>query len=367
MKFSKFGLIFKKFDWILFITVCLLIVLGLSLIYSVALGSKSEQNFLNFQKQIVFFILGLIIIFLVSFFLDYRIFIKYSVFIYGLGVILLFAVLFLGQEIRGTRGWFNLGFFSFQPVELVKIFLVIFLSKYLSDKAKYLGQLKYLLLSSLGVILIVVLVILQPDSGSALVLIALWGSLIIITGIRRSHLLILVSVLVICSLILWFFVFQDYQKQRIMVFLNPSLDPLGSGYNTEQAIIAIGSGQIFGKGLGFGSQSQLKFLPESQTDFIFAVLAEELGLAGIILLLILFLILFWRLFKTAKVLNDNFAVYLLISVSLLFFIQFLVNIGGNLRLLPLTGITLPFVSYGGSSLLVNMFLIGLVQSVKVRN
>ena len=165
----------------------------------------------------------------------------------------------------------------------------------------------------------------------------------------------------------WFFVLQPYQKQRVLVFLDPSLDPLGSGYNVSQAIIAIGSGGIWGKGLTFGSQSQLKFLPESQTDFIFAVLAEELGFLGIVLLLGLFALLFWRLIYWIKKNNDNFAVYLILATCILFFAQMVVNIGGNLGLLPITGITLPFVSYGGSSLVVNMILLGIAGSVIVRN
>ncbi len=341
--------------------------LGLILLYSVALGSQSEQNMLNFNKQIAFFILGVFLVFFIALFFDYRVLIKYNAFLYAIGVILLLAVLFLGRTVRGTTGWFQVLGISFQPVELVKIFLIIYLSKFFSDKAKYIGQLKYLILSSLGVILLVGLIVLQPDFGSALILFTLWFVLILLTGIKKSHLFFLVTLLLISSLILWFFIFQGYQKERIQVFLNPSLDPLGSGYNITQAIIAIGSGQIFGKGLAFGSQSQLKFLPESQTDFIFAVLAEELGLAGIVLLLILFGFLFYRLIFIAKEVRDNFALYLIISIAVLFFTQLIINIGGNLGLMPITGITLPFLSYGGSSLLVNMILIGLVESIKIRN
>ncbi len=367
MKIKKLSLIFKKFDWLLLLNVCFLIILGLILIYSVALGSQSEQNFLNFEKQIVFFIFGVFLALFIGFFFDYRVLIRYNIFLYIAGVLLLIAVLIFGKTIRGTTGWFAIGDFSFQPVEFIKIFLIIYLSKFLSDKAKYIGRFKYLVLSSFGVILLMILIVMQPDFGSALILFMLWLILILLTGIKKSHLIFLVSLLIISSLILWFFVFQDYQKERIMVFINPSLDPLGSGYNITQAMIAIGSGQFFGKGLAFGSQSQLKFLPESQTDFIFAVLAEELGLAGILLLIALFGFLFFRLINIAKKTQDNFATYLIISISTLFFIQLIINIGGNSGLLPVTGITLPFVSYGGSSLIANMILIGLVESIVVRN
>lgn len=367
MKIKNLNTFFKKFDWFLFLTVCLLIILGVILHYSIALGSQSEQNYLNFQKQIVFFILGLSLMFFIAAFIDYRLFLKYHLVFLIFGGLLLIAVLIFGKEIRGTTGWFDFGLFSVQPVEIVKVFLIIYLAKYLSDKARYIGQLKYLVLSSLGVILLVFLTVLQPDTGSALVLLSLWFVLILITGIKKSHLTIIIVLVVVISLILWLFVFVDYQKQRILVFLNPDLDPLGSGYNIKQAIIAVGSGGFFGKGLAFGSQSQLKFLPESQTDFIFAVLAEELGLAGVLLVLVLFGYLFYKLFSIAKKTRDNFGVYLVLGTLTLFVIQAVVNIGGNLGLLPLTGITLPFISYGGSSLVVNLVLVGLVQSVVLRN
>jgi rod shape determining protein RodA len=367
MKLKSLNIFFKKFDWLLLLTVCLLIILGLILLYSVALGSQTEQNLLNLKKQIAFFVLGLAVIIFIAIFVDYRILIKYNGVLYALGLILLMAVLLFGRSIRGTTGWFSIGILSFQPVEFAKIFLIIFLSKFFSDKAKYIGQLKYLLLSSIGVIFLVILVVLQPDFGSAIIMVAIWGGLILLTGIKKSHLILMLGLIVISSLILWLFIFQDYQKQRIEVFLNPAADPLGSGYNITQAIIAIGSGGLVGKGLGFGSQSQLKFLPESQTDFIFAVLAEELGLAGIFLLLALFGFLFFKLAQIAKATRDNFALYLIVSIAIMFFCQFIINIGGNLGLLPITGITLPFVSYGGSSLLANMILIGLAESIVIRN
>lgn len=367
MKIKNLNILLSKFDWLLFLTICLLMLVGLVLIYSVALGSQSEQHVLNFQKQIVFFILGIFLVLLLGFLFDYRVLRKYSLFLYIIGILLLVSVLIFGKTIRGTTGWFSFLGFSFQPVELVKIFLIIYLSKFLSDNAKYIGQLKYLVLSSLGVILMVILIVLQPDFGSALILFSIWIGLILLTGIKKSHFIVLVSLFLIISIILWGFVFQDYQKERVKVFLNPSLDPLGSGYNITQAIIAIGSGNIFGKGLAFGSQSQLKFLPESQTDFIFAVLAEELGLAGIFLLLVLYSFLFIRLIRAAKMVRDNFALYLVISIIILFFVQMMINIGGNLGLMPITGITLPFISYGGSSLITNLIMIGLVESIIIRN
>jgi rod shape determining protein RodA len=366
MKIKGFNFILKKFDWLLLITICLLVVLGLILLYSTALGSGSEQSLLNFKKQTAFFILGIFIVLIIAIFIDYRALIRYSYVLYGVAIILLLLVLFLGKTIRGTTGWFHLGLFSFQPVEFVKIFLIIYLAKFFSDKAKYIVKFKYLFLSSLGVILAMILIALQPDFGSAIILFTLWLILILLTGIKKSHLIFLITLVILISLVFWFFIFQPYQQERIMVFLNPNLDPLGSGYNRSQAIIAIGSGQIFGKGLAFGSQSQLKFLPESQTDFIFAVLGEELGLAGIFLLLLLYGYLLYRLLKIAKRTKDNFALYIILSICILFFVHIFINVGGNLGILPITGITLPFLSYGGSSLLANMILIGLAESIIIR-
>lgn len=356
----------RKIDWPLYAAICLLSILGLVLIYSVALGTGLDQNYLNLKKQIAFFVLGVFLIPLIAVFLDYRVLTKYNGLLYGLGILLLLAVLFFGKTIRGTTGWFNLGFFSFQPAEFVKIFIIIYLSKFFCDKAKYISQFRYLVMSSLGIILAIALIALQPDFGSALILFAVWLILILITGVKKSHLLFLVSIFLIACLILWFFVFAPYQKERVMVFLDPALDPLGSGYNVTQAVIAIGSGQLFGKGLTFGSQSQLRFLPESQTDFIFAVLAEELGLVGVMLLLGIWALVFWRLIQIAKKTTDNFALYLVISIGTLFFVQMIVNVGGNLGLLPVTGITLPFVSYGGSSLISSLIMIGIAESIAIR-
>jgi rod shape determining protein RodA len=367
MKLGRLNLSLKKFDWPLYITICLLAILGIILIYSVALGSQVEQNYLNLKKQVAFFILGAFLVPLIAYFIDYRALAKYNGFLYSLGILMLLAVLFFGKTIRGTTGWFNLGFFSFQPVEFVKIILLIYLSKFFSDKAKYISQFRYLIMSSVGVILVIALIALQPDFGSAMILFSVWLFLILITGIKKSHLFLLAGLFVSIALILWFFIFAPYQRQRVMVFLDPSLDPLGSGYNVTQATIAIGSGQFFGKGLTYGSQSQLHFLPESQTDFIFAVLAEELGLVGVVLLLALWGIVFWRLYIIAKKVTDNFALYLIVSISALFFTQVIINVGGNLGLLPLTGITLPFVSYGGSSLISCIIMAGLIESIAVRD
>lgn len=353
-------------DWVLVLIPLILVSIGILELYSIALGSGNPDDFNQFTRQIIFAFVGLLVYFAASMWLDYRMLQKLSMPLFVITIIVLILVLITGKTIRGTTGWFTFAGFSLQPIEFAKITLVIFLAKYLTYKAKYIQKINYLISSFAGVFLIILLVMLQPDFGSAMILLAIWFGLILVTGIRPSHLLILIGTLVGALLISWFFIFAPYQKERIRVFVDPSLDPLGRGYNVSQAIIAIGSGQLFGRGVGFGSQSQLKFLPEAQTDFIFAVIAEELGLVGVILVISLFAILFWRIILIAKHARDNFAVYITLGLLIVLFVQMVIIICGNLGLLPVTGVPLPFVSYGGSSLLASMLALGLIQGIAMR-
>ncbi|MFA6537736.1 MAG: FtsW/RodA/SpoVE family cell cycle protein, partial [Patescibacteria group bacterium] len=218
----------------------------------------------------------------------------------------------------------------------------------------------------LFVLSLVVPVILQPDFGSALVLLGIWFIMLLLTGVKKNILATILLVGVLLSGLAWGAFLQDYQKDRIKVFLNPTADPLGSGYNVTQAIIAIGSGNFWGRGLGFGSQSQLKFIPEAQTDFIFAVIAEELGFLGVAMVFALFGVIFWRLMILAKTASDDFGQFLIIGIMAVLLIHLTVNIGMNLGVMPVMGISLPFVSYGGSFLITCFVLMGLAQSVAVR-
>jgi rod shape determining protein RodA len=204
---------------------------------------------------------------------------------------------------------------------------------------------------------------LQPDLGSSLIIASIWMGIMILLGARRSYIIGIFLLGAIVSVFAWFFLLQTYQKERVLTFLNPERDPLGQGYNSTQAIIAIGSGKLFGRGLGFGSQSQLRFLPEAQTDFIFTVIGEELGLAGISALLFLFFLILYRLIRIVRRTNDDFVAVTVSGIAILFFVQFFVNVGANLGLLPITGVPLPFVSYGGSSLMMNLLLIGVAESM----
>ncbi|MBU0722162.1 rod shape-determining protein RodA [Patescibacteria group bacterium] len=363
--FNKLIIYLKNFDWIMFTAVLLLICFGLAEIYSVAIG-RSQLDLLNFKKQILFIILGIILLFLLAFF-DYHSLRSYSKYFYVLGFILLIGVLLIGQTIRGTKGWYNLADFNFQPVEFIKFVLILFLAKYFSSASPKIKEFKRLLISGSGVLLFIILVLAQPDFGSAFILFLLWLSMIILVGFNKKYFLVIGFILVIVFSGSWYFVLRDYQKQRIVTFLNPSFNPLSQGYNVSQAIIAVGAGGLTGRGLGFGSQSQLKFLPEAQTDFIFAVVAEELGFSGVLLILLFFGIFFYRCLYHLKRINNNFGIFFILGSISLIFIEMFINISMNLGILPVVGISLPFLSYGGSGLISSLMLVGVIESIVIRS
>ncbi|MFA5029461.1 MAG: rod shape-determining protein RodA [Patescibacteria group bacterium] len=352
----------KKNDWALLAAVFLLIAFGLSAIYSVALG-QGLGEFINFKKQLVWLVVGVFLMFFISS-VNYHYWRRWAWLGYFLGLILLVLVLTpLGSTIRGSQGWFSLGIFSFQPVEFMKIFLIIVLADVYSRYARTINKFLQLVLIGLLVVLPLGLVMLQPDFGSAMVIFFVWllSSLLLIR--KKWHLAVIIILILASFLVSWNFVFQDYQKDRIITFVNPAADPLGSGYNVRQSIIAVGAGRLLGRGLGFGSQSQLKFIPESQTDFIFAVIAEELGLVGVLLVLVFFFLIFYRVYLVATRAPDDFGMFLALLILIVIFVHVFINIGMGLGLMPVTGISLPLVSYGGSFLIVTLFFIGLVLNI----
>lgn len=362
-----------KYDWIMLGACVLLAVFGLTALYSTSLagitsvsgGAAAEPDFSNFWKQFWFVVVGVVLALAVPAF-DYRALSRFSRIMLIVSGVLLLAVLLFGSTVRGTTGWFGIGGFGIQPVELVKLFLIIFLAKFLSDYSGKERGLKYIALSGAFSAPLILLVLLQPDFGSAFLLSAIWGSLVLVSGVQRRHLLIMALALLGTLIFAWFVVLQPYQKDRVTSFLDPESDPLGRGYNVTQSIIAIGSGGWTGKGMGYGSQSQLRFLPERQTDFIFAVIAEELGFLGVLFLCGLFGVLFWRGYLLLREVRDDFTVFLVLGILVSIAVEVFVNLGGNLRLMPVTGVTLPFVSYGGSSLLAKFVMIGVVQSVAMK-
>ncbi|MDD5071812.1 MAG: rod shape-determining protein RodA [Patescibacteria group bacterium] len=362
---NKIQLYLKNFDWILFLSVLLLACLGLAEIYSVALGQETV-SLLNFKKQIFFIGAGIFLLFLFSF-LDYHFLRNSSNYLYLLGIVTLIALLIFGRTVRGTRGWFFLGAWSFQPVEFIKIILIIFLARFFSILSTQLRPWKHLILSGLGGLLFIILILLQPDFGSALILLLIWLVMVIMAGFSKKHLMAVILILLVVFSGLWTFSFKDYQKERVATFLNPSFEPLKQGYNVAQAIIAVGAGGLFGRGLGFGSQSQLKFLPESQNDFIFAVISEELGFLGVSLVIFLFAIFFYRCLAALEKINNDFGIFFILGVVGLIFIEMFINIGMNIGILPVVGIPLPFVSYGGSAILSIFILVGIIESIIIRS
>lgn len=352
-------------DWFLISGAFTLVILGLAAIYSVEL-SYGDSDFLNIQKQLVAAGVGWAVFFAVAG-SNYHLLRNYAIVSYAAGVLLLVGVLLFGSTIRGTTGWYALGPVSFQPVEFMKVALAVALAAYFSRRARLDFGWRELLESGAIAGVPAGLVLLQPDLGSAVLLLGMWGILVLFAGLKKRHLLTLLTLFAVVSTVAWLFLLAPYQKDRILTFADPSADPLGQGYNVTQAIIAVGAGGWFGSGLGFGSQSQLKFLPESQTDFIFAVIAEELGLVGVLLVLGAFTTVFYRIWFLASGTRDDFTGFLLVALGAVLFVQFFINVGMNLGLLPVTGVALPLVSYGGSSLLFTLVILGVAESVAMRS
>jgi rod shape determining protein RodA len=354
---------FKKLDWILILIVLLLVGIGLVSIYS---SSLARGDFLNFKKQIVFFLFGFFLMILLSF-IDWRgikeepYLILFFYFICFFGIL---GLLFLAPKIRGTQHWYKIGFFTIDPIEFLKIVLVLLLAKYFSKRHIEMYKLSHIILSGIYVFLPSIFIFLQPDLGSTLVLISLWIGILIISGIKLRHFLLLCLFAIFIFILSWQFFLKEYQKARIISFFVP-IDPLGVSWSQIQAKIAIGNGGIFGQGFAKGSQTKYRFLPEPQTDFIFAAIAEEFGFLGITLLLFLFFILIWRIQRIAFLTQSNFARLFAGGFNILLISQLFINIGMNLGLLPIIGIGLPFVSYGGSALISNFIALGILESIKV--
>lgn len=356
---------FKKLDWILIITTLLLVGTGLLLIYS---SSLSRGDLFNFKKQIIFITIGFFLMIMISFF-DWRNFRDHPYFVLILYLICLLSLIllfFFAPEIRGTRSWYKVGPISIDPIEFTKIVLIILLAKYFSMRHVEMYRIQHILLSGVYILIPTILVFRQPDFGSALILIALWFGILIISGIKLRHFLILTLIFLIFFLFSWGTILKDYQKERIISFLQPkSVDPLKAGWSQLQSKIAIGSGGFLGQGIGKGSQTQYGFLPEPQTDFIFAVLAEELGLVGVFILFFLFAIFLWRVLRIAFSANTNFPRLFASGLVIILISQIFIHIGMNIGIFPIIGIPLPLISYGGSGLLSLFLALGVLQNIKI--
>jgi len=284
--------------------------------------------------------------------------------LYGLFVALLVLVLMIGEVTLGAQSRFDLGFFSFQPSDPAKLVLIIVLAKYFSKRHELIGNFKHIIISGIYTCLLFALVFIQPDFGTAIILFFIWFGMILVAGIKIKHLVLVFLLGAIAFGGMWQFAFQDYQKTRIMTFLDPLSDLQGAGYNAYQSTIAVGSGQLWGKGIGYGTQSKLQFLPEYETDFIFAAFAEEWGLLGVLILFLLFGVVIFRLLWHAVQADSNFERLFAAGVAILFTSHFFVHIGMNIGLLPVTGTTVPFLSYGGTHLMTEFVGVGLVMAMR---
>lgn len=363
MRFERSLRILQRFDWGVLLSVFALFSFGLAAITSVEL-SRGTGEFSFLQKQFIAFGIGAAIgtVFAT---LHVSFFRAYARIAYLSGLLLLAGVLVFGRELNGATGWFVLGNFAFQPVEYMKVVLILELARYFAQDARRTFGWRELIGSFARVMLPAGFLFLQPDMGGVAILFATWGLVVLFAGIQWKHLGFLAAVGGVGALFGWFVLFAQYQRERILTFIQPLSDPQGTGYNVLQAQIAIGAGGWGGRGLGAGSQSQLRFLPESQTDFIFAVIAEELGFIGVSLVVLAYTVLLWRTFLIAKKSSDHFATYLALGIFSLFIVEAIVHMGANLAFLPATGVALPFVSYGGSSLIFSLILVGILQSAAV--
>jgi len=351
-----------RFDWLMFAGVFLVLGISLVTLYSIAIGREGGDLFV-FKKQLVFTVVGLFLFFVLSF-VDFHTWESSSRWLY-LGVIfLLFATLIFGQVAHGTRGWIGFGSWRFQSVEIAKLIAVIILAAYFSRRTRELDKFSNLFQSFFLAGSFAGLVFFQPDFGSATVIIILWLGLVLISGVRRRYIIGLISTAIMIFLFAWFFMFQSYQKERLITFFSPTANS-GSSYNVRQATIAVGAGGLTGRGLGEGSQSQLRFLPEAETDFIFAVVAEELGFVGVSILIGLFVLLYYRLFRLLIKCSDWFASFVVLGTVILFSIEIFINAGMSMGLFPVVGIPFPLLSAGGSSLLAHLILLGIIENIAV--
>lgn len=346
-------------DWVLFLSVIPLLGAGL-----ITMNSFTGENYF-FDKQIIWASISVALFFALSF-IDFR-FLKQSDLLVSLFLLLcgvLVSTLILGTTVKGSQSWLHLGPISFQPSDPMKIMLIIILAKYFSRRHIEIAHIRHILVTGLYAFIPFILIFFQPDFGSAVVLFFIWLGMIMVSGVSKKHLLLVAVLVVVSFATLWLFVFKPYQKARIATFLHPVADIRGAGYNANQSTIAVGSGQLTGKGVGYGTQSRLKFLPEYQTDFIFAAFAEEWGFGGVLLLFILFGIVIWRILASAMLAASNFEMLFGMGFAILLMSHFIVNVGMNMGLLPVTGIPMPFLSYGGSHLLTEFAGLGILMGMR---
>ena len=356
--------ILKNIEWSILISTIILVIIGL-----VALTSATKNsNYEELKKQILWLTISIPIL-IVVIFVDYDIFAKISPILYGIILTLLVAVLFT-SAINGATSWFDIGPFSFQPAEFAKVVIVLFIA-WLITKIQKNGRNQINRVLKLGLLLIafavpVLLIIKQPDYGTAMAFVSAFIFMLFVAGLKKRYIIPSILLVVILVPVLYFFVLPEHAKSRIDVYLNPDLDPRGAGYNIIQSKLAIGAGQLLGMGLFKGNQTQLGFLYPKTTDFIFSLIGEEMGFVVAASIIFLYVVLITKSIYVAKTAKDDLGSYIAMGIAGIFFFHMIENIGMTMGLLPITGVPLPFVSYGGSSLLSNFIMIGLLLNISGR-
>ena len=345
-------------DWLTLGSAVLLSLLGLLTMNSFQPGDPF------FIRQAIWIAISIAVYFGASR-VDWRFLRRSSVAAWTFGVLVvpLLFLLALGTAVKGAKSWLSFGSLGIQPIELAKLALIVALSKYFSRRHIEIRNLRHILVSGAYASIVFVLVALQPDLGGAIIVGLIWLGMVLVSGISRKHLALVFGVAVLAFGALWFGGLHDYQKTRILTFIHPLADIRGAGYNAYQSTVAVGSGELWGKGIGYGTQSKLRFLPEYQTDFIFAAYAEEWGFIGILIVFSLFGVLFWQILKSASRGASNFETLFALGILCYFGAHFFLHVGINMGLLPVTGTTIPFMSYGGSHLVVEFLSLGMLAGM----
>ncbi|WP_295243085.1 rod shape-determining protein RodA [Veillonella sp.] len=354
--------IWREWDWTVVICTLLLISVGVVIIGSATHVNRDGLDINDLvSKQLMFFVINTVVIVMMQWF-DYRRLRSWGRPLYFITILLLVAVMLIGTSALGAQRWIQIGPITIQPSEFTKLLMIISMAQMMENRVNKLNTFRSLVPIVLYVGLPTLLVFKQPDLGTSLVYLAILCGMLFVAGIRMRLAQIIVGVAVVLAPLGWF-VLQEYQKQRILVFLNPNIDPFGAGYHIIQSKIAIGSGMILGKGLFEGTQSQLNFLPENHTDFIFSVIGEELGFVGCVIVLLLLFLLIYRSIMIARSANDTFGTLLATGIGSMLVFEVLVNVGMTTGIMPVTGIPLPFISYGVSALTTNMISVGLLLNI----
>jgi rod shape determining protein RodA len=346
-------------DWALFGAVLFISIAGI-----LTMDSFLADN--RFSTRQTVWLAVSIIVFLAASLIDWQFLRKRSINVsfFLISILALMLLFVTGSVFKGAKSWFDLGSFAFQPVDISKLALVLILAKYFSRRHVEIAHVRHILLSGLYAFLVFVLVLVQPDFGGAIIIFCVWLGMVLVSGISKKHLFSVFAIGITAFILLWVFAFKEYQKNRIVTFVHPFADIRGAGYNAYQSTIAVGSGELLGKGIGYGTQSKLKFLPEYQTDFIFASFAEEWGFVGVTILLGLYGVVLWRILAISYRGETNFEILFGLGVAIIFMSHILIHAGMNIGLLPVTGTTIPFMSYGGSHLLMEFLALGILMGMR---